>query len=130
MMNEVLIGTTVLNLMFFLAGIDKIMNFQKVVDGFVNRLPIKNFPLFIYQLAIVCAIIIEIVAPLTILYASYKKNKTNDQHARYACYALILFTILATLVYHFPPIKSAKYYPFMSNLTTVGGLYLTSLHFK
>ena len=42
---------------------------------------------------------------------------------------LIIFTILATYLYHFPP-SDKEYYPFMSNVTTIGGLSLLAYVLK
>lgn len=122
-MYSLAIVTTVLNTMFFVAGIDKFFNFDKVVKGLQQRI---QFPLpsLILQFMIVCAILIEIVAPIIILKSSLHRTKESDRLAAYASMSLIVFTILATLIYHFPPFTSAKYYPFMSNLSTVGGLSL------
>lgn len=127
---KLIVGTVILNMMFFLAGIDKVLHFSKVVDGLIKRLSFVSLPIIVYQLAIVIAIIIEVLSPMIILFGSIYRSKFNDRNCVFACYALILFTILVTLVYHFPPLKSIKYYPFMSNLTTIGGLYLTSILFK
>ena len=46
----------------------------------------------------------------------------------YATLSLIIFTIKATYLYHFPP-YGKEYYPFMGNLTTVGGLSLLAYIF-
>ena len=51
-------------LMYFLAGINKMMGFNGVVDGFSKQ--IKNFvklPLQLCQLVIVGVIILEVIAP-------------------------------------------------------------------
>ena len=122
-MNGLTISTTILNSMFFLAGVDKLRNFQKVVKGLQSRLNVP-LPTMIFQLMIVVTIAIEIIAPMIILRTTMRRSKENDKVAAYASLSLIGFTIAATLVYHFPPFKSAKYYPFMSNLSTVGGLAL------
>ena len=40
-----------------------------------------------------------------------------------SAYSLAGFTVLATLLYHFPP-KGGEYYKFMSNLTSTSALLL------
>ena len=122
-MNGLTIATSVLNSMFFLAGLDKIGHFDKVVSGIQASLRV-SLPTMFLQLMIVAAIAIEIIAPLIILRTTLHRSKENDKMAAYASVSLIVFTVLATLIYHFPPTTSAKYYPFMSNLSAVGGLTL------
>jgi hypothetical protein len=73
---------------------------------------------------ILAAIIIELFAPAVVMKACFTSDRSWDKWAAYSSLALIVFTILATLIYHFPPFTSAKYYPFMSNLSAVGGLSL------
>mgnify|MGYP004412869207 CR=1 FL=1 len=68
---------------------------------------------FLY-LIVLLAGIWELLACLGIYFGS--KNQQL-----YGIYSLILFTILATLLCHFPPVKHV-YYPFISNVTTIGGL--------
>tara|TARA_B110000483_G_C18107257_1_gene508190 strand:- start:865 stop:1278 length:414 start_codon:yes stop_codon:yes gene_type:complete len=114
--------TTILNSMFILSGVDKVMHFEKVVDGLITRTQMLSKPLS--RVMILSAIIIELCAPTIVMKACLTPDRSWDKWAAYSSLALILFTILATLIYHFPPFTSAKYYPFMSNLSAVGGLSL------
>lgn len=126
MLSKTVFITSVVNLMFFIAGIDKIVNFNKVVNGLQKRLSFNTKPLLpemLYQVMILVAILIEIIAPIVIFKAS--NNRKYRKYGVNACYSLIAFTILATTIYHFPPF-GVKYYPFMSNITTVGGLLAIS----
>ena len=118
MMNK-LISVNIMMIMFFLSGIDKVINFNKISNEFTTKIPIK-IPIQIAYLAIIIAIIIEITSPILINVGLIKKNK---RLVFYSTLSLIVFTILATLLYHFPP-TGYHYYPFMSNLTTIGGLTL------
>ncbi len=118
MMNK-LISVNVMMIMFFLSGIDKMINFYKISNEFATKTPVK-IPIQIAYLAIIVAIIIELAAPILINVGLIKKNK---KLVLYSTLFLIVFTVLATLLYHFPPI-GYQYYPFMSNLTTIGGLML------
>lgn len=120
--------TSIVNFMFFVSGFDKLVNFTKVVNGLQNRLG-TMMPSFLYQILIVCAIIIEIMCPLVIFYSSLMRNKRKDKLGMYASMMLIVFTVVATLFYHFPPTTSSKYYPFMSNMSLVGGLSLMAMVF-
>ena len=118
MMNK-LISVNVMMIMFFLSGIDKMINFYKISNEFATKTPVK-IPIQIAYLAIIVAIIIELAAPILINVGLIKKNK---KLVLYSTLFLIVFTVFATLLYHFPPI-GYQYYPFMSNLTTIGGLML------
>ena len=73
-------------------------------------------------------ILLEIVAPLIISLYSYNANPKLYIYTKLSLLGLIVFTILATLLYHFPPF-GANYYSFMSNLSTLGGLLLLYQHF-
>lgn len=121
--------SSILNFMFFVSGFDKLFNFTKVVNGLQKRLGNMTMPLMVYQILITGAILIEIVCPMVILYSSLIRNKKNNKMGMYASIMLIVFTITATLFYHFPPTTSVKYYPFMSNLSLVGGLSLMGMVF-
>lgn len=108
--------------MFFLSGAQKVRNIDKVATGLQKRFPIKSLPFNFFRASIVGVILLQILAPVLIVYsiafdASYRKL------ASIASVALAIFTVLATLLYHFPP-KGKEYYPFISNVTTTGGLLL------
>lgn len=123
-----LVVTSILNYMFFVSGLDKLFHFEKVVTGLNNRLG-NMMPLIMYKFLVFCGLVIELVCPVVIFYSSLDRHKENDKRGMYAGLLLILFTVLATLFYHFPPTTSSKYYPFMSNLSLVGGLSLMTAVF-
>ena len=125
---SLVIITSILNYMFFASGFDKLFNYSKVVNGLNNRLG-SLMPFSVYKILIAFAILIELICPMVIFYSSLVRNKKNDRYAMFASVVLIVFTVFATLFYHFPPTTSAKYYPFMSNLSLVGGLCLMTLVF-
>lgn len=113
-------------LMYFLAGVNKAINFSQTVSGLKNMFFLKNLPNLFYQLAIFLVIVLEIVAPLVILYSLQTNLHTNL--AYYSSVGLAIFTVLATLIYHFPPV-GGEYYSFMKNLTATGSLMLLSTLF-
>ena len=122
------VTTAIINFMFFVSGIDKLLHFEKVVNGLAKRLG-DHLPIAVYQLLIVGAIVIELACPPVILYCAYRRSDRNNTLGFYASVALILITVMATLCYHFPPTTSSKYYPFMSNLSLLGGLGLMAAVF-
>jgi uncharacterized membrane protein YphA (DoxX/SURF4 family) len=85
-------------------------------------------PLPLAKIIISCVIVLEIVAPFIISLYSYNSNPQLYTYAKLCLLALIVFIILATFLYHFPPFGS-NYYSFMSNLSTLGGLLLLYQHF-
>lgn len=123
-MQILFIASVFITLMFFLSGFNKITDFSQVTKGFCNK---TSLPLSLCKLIIVCVILLEIIAPLTIaIYTgspSLQTNKMFRNITKLSILSLIVFTILATLLYHFPPYGS-NYYSVMSNLSTVGGLLL------
>ena len=104
---------------FFQAGINKTMSFNKTVSGFKDKVPFTKHIPFLPSVIIVGVILLEIFAPLHIIYSSFTKKQ--KQVAKASCYALIVFTILATLIYH--PTS------FAANLSVIGGLVLLSRNF-
>ena len=111
--------------MYFVSGINKMINIDKTALGLEKRFPLKMLPLSFFRLTIICVVILQVCAPLTIIYSEYYKSGLGY----FACLGLAIFTILATLLYHFPPFDS-NYYSFMSNINAIGGLLLLSESYK
>jgi uncharacterized membrane protein YphA (DoxX/SURF4 family) len=124
-MNLVFISTIYITLLFFLSGFHKIKDFLKVVKGFTNK---TKLPFSFSKIIISAVILLEIVGPFIISLYSYNSNPILYTYAKLSLLGLIVFTLLATLLYHFLPFGS-NYYSFMSNLSTLGGLLLLYQHF-
>ena len=122
----ILISTIYITLLFFLSGFHKIKDFTQVVKGFMNK---TSIPLILSKIIIGGVILLEIVAPFIISLYSYNHNPMLYTYAKISLLGLIVFIILATFLYHFPPVES-NYYSFMSNLSTLGGLLLLYQHFS
>jgi len=109
--------------MFVLSGMHKILTFRKTVENFNEKVWSGTGNEILMQLIISIVIIIEILAPLVILY---HLSFGNLQWYAYASIiSLIVFTILATIIYH-PP-SFTNYYksiPFWANVSLIGGLLL------
>ncbi len=103
-----MIAAILLLSIFFISGIEKIFSFPSTVTGFVGK---TGVPTNIATLAIIVAICIEIIAPLLV----WLKTK----YSRYAVMSLIVFTILATLIYHRTDKRGA-----LRNASLLGGLAL------
>lgn len=114
-------------LMYFLAGIHKAMNFSSTVKGFQNMVFLQKMPSIFYNLSILGVILLEIVAPIIIMSSLY--TNTHRDCAYYSSIGLALFTILASLIYHFPTNKGQRS-AFMKNLTAIGSLMLLSTMFS
>ena len=123
-MQILFVASVFITLMFFLSGFNKITDFSQVTKGFCRK---TSLPLLLCKIVIVCVILLEIIAPLTIaIYTGNPHLQANTMFknmTKASIISLIAFTILATLLYHFPPYGS-NYYSFLSNLSTVGGLLL------
>jgi len=113
-----LISTILISLIYVKAGFNKINNFTSTVKGLKEMFPVKTLPNKFYELAILLVIIIEIVAPLVLILSNFVPVLFNA--ARVAIYSLIIFTILATLLYHSK--EGLMKLIFDKNLAIIGGL--------
>ena len=74
-------------------------------------------------MVILLVILLEILAPVIIVY--HYITEEYSSYSNYAVISLIVFTILATLLYH--PLDMTNYYksiPFWANISLIGGLLL------
>ena len=105
--------------LFFFSGIEKILFFSRSSGKFAKKMAI---PLTLAQLIIIAVIALEIAAPSAIVAYLGTGLATLVPFYKPAVLALMAFTILATLIYHNPLKGREKYYAFMSNVSTLGGL--------
>jgi len=112
--------------MFLISGLYKIRDFQPTVAGFIVKTGVSDN---IAIIAIACAALLQIVTSVIIMYESLEGKGNYKEAAMYSAYALAVFTVLATLVYYFPP-YGRNYYPFISNVTTFGALLLLAHNFS
>tara|TARA_B100001996_G_C18465248_1_gene517716 strand:- start:223 stop:615 length:393 start_codon:yes stop_codon:yes gene_type:complete len=111
------LATELIIAMYFASGVDKIFNFQKTKNKFIEK---SNVSPEFAQIVIFAAMIFLIVVPVYLKLSVYKKDAKG---IKMYSNLLLGFTILATLLYHFPP-NGKNYYPFMSNINALGGLLL------
>lgn len=119
-MNNFFIQTFLIVLMFLLSGLDKTNAIPEVANGLKKRVNL-DVPDIIYTMAIILIIALQVVASLILLYSAYTGE--HKELAYYSALSLAGFTVLATLIYHFPP-NGKEYYKFLSNVAVLGGLLL------
>lgn len=103
-------------LMFIISGFDKTVSLG---TSEMSRFSIKTgLPNDISQIIVLSAGIYELLASGMVLYGTFNNDPTI---ALIGTYMLILFTLLATLIFYTIPLK---YKPFLSNLSVMAGLYL------
>lgn len=116
------LSSILLTSMFFVSGYNKLTNFTKTVNNFKVKLNMNSM-VGINEYIICMVIVLEILAPIIIVY--YYMTGKYVKFSNYAVYGLIIFTILATLLYH--PLNINDYYksiPFWANISLIGGLSL------
>ncbi len=118
-MSPLLIPAVMITLMFFLSGFDKIKHFDKSTHKFSNKL---SLPLTLAKVAISGVIGLEILAPLVIVGYNFGGLAMLAPYYPIALIGLMLFTVLVSVLYHNPMKNKEKYYAFMSNISTLGGL--------
>ena len=125
-----------ITIMYFLAGLNKVKTFAGVSADFQTKLNFLNGILtgetltILAKLVILMVIILEIGAPLIIMFQSVSENIKGREYftslrslAKLSALVLAAFTVLATILYHMP-VEGKNYYPFMSNVTATGALLL------
>ena len=118
-MSPLLFPAVFITLLFFLSGFEKIFYFARSAGKFAKKIGIS---LTLAQLIISCAILLELIAPTVIVAYLYTGLRSLVPFFKLALMALAAFTICATLIYHNPMKGREKYYAFMANLSTLGGL--------
>ena len=104
-------------IMFIYSGFNKILKFDDKVITLKKK---TNLIYPINELGMIGVILLEIVGSLLILYYFFG-GKINKEIIKKICYIYFAFLIVVTFLYH-PPNK--KIIPFLSNVTTFGGLLL------
>ena len=115
--NSVKIASSLLILMFVISGFTKVISFgNSEAKRLLKKLPFLT--IFLSTVIVFCAGLWEIIASFIVLYGVWNNN---NKYLQIGSYLLIVFTILATLIFYFFPFK---HLPFLSNLTTIGALFL------
>ena len=121
-LDNTLLITVLLLVMFFLSGVHKLTSFEKTAQNLKNKLKF-NVSDHVYTAITITVIALEILAPLLIVY--HVQSGKYQQEAYISTMLLVLFTILATVLYHPPNFNNYyKSIPFWSNVTITGGLLM------
>ena len=119
-----MLSSVLLTLMFLVSGYNKVMNFSGNVMSLQSKIGL-NIPI-VFSLAILIVILLELVGSSMILYSAYSGKKR--EYAYYSTIGLIIFTILASLLYHMP--IALDNHALFKNIAVIGGLLLLADKFK
>lgn len=125
-MNTLFIASLLILLLFINSGYGKIFNINGTAELLKSKVNL-DLPFFLYTLAIVIVVLLELVGASLILYSSLTNN--NKLYAYYSVLGLIGFTILASLLFHLNPFEKQKI-NLLKNLSVIGGLLLLLDKFK
>ena len=102
--------------MFIYSGINKILNFKTKTETLSKK---TGLPYPMNELGMCGVILLEIFGSLLVIYHFWGGKIIPIEYVKYTCMLFIAFLIVVTLLYH-PPWD--KIIPFLSNVTTTGGL--------
>lgn len=103
--------------MFIISGGNKVLNYNSPASEAFRFSKKTGIGMGNSENIVLFAGFLELIAAGLIIYSIYY-DKT---YLKTGVYSLILFTILATLIFYTQPLK---YKPFLSNLSVIAGLYL------
>lgn len=115
-----ILAINVMLITYVLAGIEKMTHMSRTIMDLSIELDRFNvtFGKSVLKALVVIAICIEIMIPFIINYAiSYKKYTI----VLFSVMLLSLYTIFTAVIYFFPPFGD-RFYPFISSLSSIGGL--------
>lgn len=138
-----LISSVLITFMYFISGVGKIKNFSSKVEllkgRFKKMVTSQKMPLWFFQLAIFGVIVLQLCGSSLITFYAFIKNTNHNEinkikkPFRYlavlSCVCLFIFTIMATYLFHFPPVGS-DYYATLSNTTACGALLLLGYYIQ
>lgn len=143
-MSWLLVAVSFLLLIFLLSGFQKTMGYFGKGDFSPSSVAkhlseVSGLPTMITGIALLIGVAIELLAPIAVIASLLLSYSVNDSYliggmsipriGYIGIWGLIVFTILATLVYHYPSRKS-QHIPFLKNLAILGGLMLLAREFE
>jgi len=118
-----LVATLLLVAIFFIAGLQKVRGFEGTVSMIAEHLGVDSLA----KLVTILVIMLEMLAPLVILYAAITKK--HYTYAYIASLVLAVFTLIVTFMFYYP-LTSENQLMFMLHLSLAGGLLLLAQHFR
>ena len=97
--------------MFVISGLGKIKDFKSTSAGLQQRFPLgKLLPLKFFQLSIFGVIVLLLLGPMILMandipYFKRMAPSLLSKLAQLSSIGLAIFTVLATLLYHLPPVS-------------------------
>lgn len=123
------IAPSLLLLMFFMSGLHKVKTLSKTIENVMGKVGVSEN---IARLGVYIVILIEILAPVIIIYYLITKKGSNEwkQYSVISVWVLIVFTVLVTLIYHQPSMDYYRSIPFWNNVSLIGGLLLLEYYLR
>jgi putative oxidoreductase len=115
------ISVILISILFVNSGIDKILFFNKTVNGFQKK---SNFSLNISKVAIVFAILFTLIAPILLMLSVILNNNFL---LLLGCSMLIIFIILANIFYQSITDPKERN-DFFKNFSIMGGLLMMLIY--
>ena len=116
--NQLNFAVVLFILVFIISGGNKVLNYKTSASEALRFSKKTGFSVNSSEYIVFMAGLFELIASGLIIYATYADDK---KYLEMGVKGLMLFTVLATLIFYTRPLK---YKPFLSNLSILTGLYL------
>tara|TARA_A100001015_G_scaffold315298_1_gene426805 strand:- start:7458 stop:7871 length:414 start_codon:yes stop_codon:yes gene_type:complete len=120
------IGLILFLSLYVISGYGKITDFRNTSDilkeKFENKFPV-SLPQIFYDFTLVLVIILLIFGSLTLFLLYNKNSKNSKKLLKLLCIEFILFTLLATYLYHTPAVGH-DFYAVLKNTSIIGGFLI------
>ena len=103
-------------IMFVYSGVMKVINFDKKVDILGKK---TLLPKTLNILGMIGVILLEIIGSIVLVFDTLYENTVSEQIIKFIYILYFIFLVVVTFLYH-PP--NSQMIPFLSNVTTFGGL--------
>ena len=95
------IGIILILILYIFSGINKILNFNNTVEVLQSKKLIFESELF-SQISIVIVILLLTIGSILLIISLFNENNTFKLIGKYLNISFIIFTIMATLLFHYP----------------------------
>ncbi len=102
--------------MFLYSGVMKVLHFDKKVDVLGKK---TLLPKMLNILGMIGVILLEVIGTIILIFDALYENSVPEQIINFIYILYLLFLVVVTFLYH-PP--NTHMIPFLSNVTTFGGL--------